>query len=149
MLKDFRAFVLRGNVVDLAIGVVIGAAFTSIVNAIVSGLINPVVSFVGTGSLEEKALCVGGYHKDPETMRQLCDHLFNYGQVLSAMLQFVIVAAVIFFAVVKPVNALMARFKADAPVDETTRDCPECLSTIPRKAGRCMYCTAKVEPVTA
>lgn len=145
MLKDFRAFVLRGNVVDLAVGVVIGAAFTGIVNAIVAGFINPLVSFVGTGDLQEKAFCVGEavIEKTGE-----CAHQFTYGAVLSAMLQFVIVAAVVFFAVVKPLNALMDRFKADAPVEETTRECPECVSRIPKKAIRCMYCTAKIEAVT-
>jgi large conductance mechanosensitive channel len=142
MFKEFRAFVLRGNVVDLAIGVVIGAAFTAIVNAVVSGLINPLTSFIGTGDLDKKFWCAGGVVKTVDD----CAHAFRYGLVLSAMLQFVIVAAVIFFAVVKPLNGLMERFKSDQPQEEATRECPECLSKIPRAARRCAYCTAEVGP---
>src|SRR6266849_10668744 len=105
MLKDFRAFILRGNVVDLAVGGVIGAAFTAIVNAIVTGLINPLVSFASTGSLESKVFCVGtkvvkGVVTNP------CVHPFKYGAVISAAITFVIVAAVVFYFVVKPVNHL-------------------------------------------
>ena len=143
MLKEFRAFILRGNVVDLAVGVVIGAAFTGIINSIVTGLINPLTSFIGTGDLEEKTVCVGEAVKKGTNE---CAHAFAYGQVLSAILQFVIVAAIVFFFVVKPVNSLMARFKAEEPVQATTRECPECLSKIPHAARRCAYCTAQVGP---
>jgi large conductance mechanosensitive channel len=139
MLKEFRQFVLRGNVVDLAVGVVIGAAFATIVNSIVTGFIDPLVGFAGTGGLAKKTFCVGGVagHK--------CPHLFNYGQVISAVISFVLIAAVIFFLVVKPVNSLMERFKADAPQETTTRECPECLSKIPKGARRCAFCTAVVQ----
>ncbi len=138
MFKEFRAFVLRGNVVDLAIGVVIGAAFTAIVNAIVSGLINPLVSFVGTGDLSKKAFCIGcgTSAKHP--------HIFNYGQVISAIITFVIVAAVVFFFVVKPVNHLMEMFKSDQPAEKPMRDCPFCASSIPVSATRCAFCTSQV-----
>ena len=141
MLKEFRAFILRGNVVDLAIGVVIGAAFGAIVTAMVNGLINPLVSFVGTGDLSKKSFC-GGYKIVKGV--QVCAHPFNYGAVLSAMISFVIIAAVVFFFVVKPVNHLMDMFKADQPAEKPTRDCPECLSSIPTAATRCSFCTAKV-----
>jgi large conductance mechanosensitive channel len=141
MLKDFRAFILRGNVVDLAVGLVIGAAFTSIVTAIVSGFINPLVSFASTGSLETKTFCVGT--KLVKGAPQ-CAHLFKYGTVISAIISFVIVAAVVFFFVVKPVNHLTEMFKSDAPAAEPTRDCPECLSSIPLGAKRCAFCTAEV-----
>jgi large conductance mechanosensitive channel len=140
MLKEFRAFVLRGNVVDLAVGVVIGAAFTGIVNAIVNGLINPIVSFVGTGDLASKAFCIG-------TCVGKKGHLFTYGQVFSAMISFVLVAAVVFFFVVKPVNRLMEMFKSDQPAEKVTRECPECLSAIPVAARRCSFCTSEVPAV--
>jgi large conductance mechanosensitive channel len=141
MLKDFRAFILRGNVVDLAVGVVIGAAFGAIVNAIVTGLINPLVSFASTGSLETKFFCVGTkLVKGVPT----CGHLFKYGTVISAIISFLIVAAVVFFFVVKPVNHLTERFKADAPTEKPTRECPECESSIPLTAKRCAFCTAEV-----
>ena len=136
MLKEFRAFVLRGNVVDLAVGVVIGAAFGAIVTALVQGLINPLVSFAGTGDLSKKSFCIGCHTAHP--------HIFVYGQVFSAMISFVIIAAVVFFFVVKPVNHLMEMFKADQPAEKPTRDCPECLSSIPVAAKRCSFCTAEV-----
>jgi large conductance mechanosensitive channel len=145
MLKEFRSFVLRGNVVDLAIGVVIGAAFTGIVNALVKGFINPLIALVTpAGSLEGKSFCIGTVvrHGKP-----VCAHTFVYGDVLSAMLQFLIVAAVIFFFVVKPVNALMERFKGDTPTDDSVRECPMCLSKIPKKARRCAFCAADVGAV--
>lgn len=141
MLKEFRAFVLRGNVVDLAIGVVIGAAFGAIVTAIVNGLINPLVSFVGTGDLSKKSFC-GGYKI--VNAHKVCAHPFNYGGIISAIITFVLVAAVVFFFVVKPVNHLMDMFKAEEPAEKPMRDCPECLSSIPAAAGRCSFCTAKV-----
>ena len=146
MLKEFRAFVLRGNVVDLAVGVVIGAAFTGIVNSVVNSLINPLIGMVGTGSLEKKFWCVGEAVRKAE---QCTGSAFTYGQVLSALLQFVLVAAVVFFFVVKPVNTLMAKFKAEEPKEQTTRECPECLSKIPHAARRCAYCTAQVGPAAA
>ena len=145
MFKEFRAFVLRGSVVDLAIGVVIGAAFTAIVNAIVNGLINPLVSFVGTGDLASKHFCVGSKVVKVGAKTVLtCAHQFNYGQVISAAISFLIVAAVVFFFVVKPVNHLMDMFKAEQPAEKPMRECPECLSSIPAAAARCSFCTAKV-----
>jgi len=138
MFKEFRAFVLRGNVVDLAIGVVIGAAFGAIVTAIVNGLINPLVSFVGTGDLSKKHFCIG------RCTGVAHPHIFVYGQIISAIITFILVAAVVFFFVVKPVNHLMEMFKADEPVEKPMRDCPECLSSIPAAAARCSFCTAKV-----
>jgi large conductance mechanosensitive channel len=138
MFKEFRAFILRGNVVDLAVGVVIGAAFGTIVNAIVNGFIDPLVSFIGTGDLATKSFCSGICTKtDP-------GHLFVYGKVFSAMISFVIIAAVVFFFVVKPVNRLTEMFKSDQPEEKKTRECPECLSSIPVAARRCAFCTAEV-----
>ena len=145
MLKDFRAFILRGNVVDLAVGVVIGAAFGTIVTALVTGLINPLVSFTPSGSLENLKACIGG--TDAKGVHVACLHAFKYGQVLSAILSFVIIAAVVFFFVVKPVNHLTEMFKADKPADKPTRDCPFCESSIPAGATRCAFCTSEVPAV--
>ena len=145
MLKDFRAFILRGNVVDLAVGVVIGAAFGTIVTAIVTGLINPLVSFTPSGSLENMKACISG--TNAKGAHDACLHAFKYGQVLSATLSFVIIAAVVFFFVVKPVNHLTEKFKADKPTEKPMRDCPECESSIPINAKRCAFCTSPVPAV--
>jgi large conductance mechanosensitive channel len=121
ILKEFRAFILRGNLVDLAIAVVIGAAFTAVVNAPDFGTL----SFTINGSQ------------------------FAYGDFLNALLTFLIVAAVVFFLVVRPVNLLMARMRTEPDVDSHTRGCPECLSQIPVAARRCAFCTSEVPPVAA
>jgi large conductance mechanosensitive channel len=132
MLREFRAFVLRGNVVDLAVGVVIGAAFTAVVNALVKDFITPLVAAVGGKSnFATLAFTINGSR-------------FAYGDFINALLTFLIVAAVVFFLVVKPVNALMDRFRPETPPDATTRGCPECLSSIPAAARRCAFCTAAV-----
>jgi large conductance mechanosensitive channel len=140
MLKEFRAFILRGNVVDLAVGIVIGAAFKSIVDAFVAGFIDPLVSFFGTGDLASKSICVG------RVVKGVCPHEFRYGALLSAMISFVLIAAVVFFLVVKPINHLTEMFKTDKPAEQQTRECPECLSSIPVRARRCSFCTATVVP---
>jgi large conductance mechanosensitive channel len=135
MLKDFRQFILRGNLVDLAVAVVIGAAFGAVVSAMVADLITPFVAAVA-GKPDFNAL-------------QFTIHgsTFHYGHFLNALLSFLIVAAVVFFLVIKPVNALMARYRTEPPVDPpSTRKCPECLSEIPTEARRCAFCTAEVAP---
>ena len=134
MFKEFRKFILRGNVVDLAVGIVIGAAFTGVVNSFVSNVINPLVSVFYSGTEFSKATFIIG------------DSTFKYGDFLNSLLSFLIVAAVIFFFVVKPINSLTERFarskETEAP---TTRKCPECLSEIPNEASRCKFCTAKID----
>ncbi len=134
MLKDFRDFVLRGNVLDLAVGVVIGAAFGAVVTSLVADLITPIIGAVG-GSRDFSALhfTVNG-------------SAFRYGHFLNAVIAFVLIAAAVFFLIVRPVNALMARFKTEADVNTPTRPCPECLSQIPAPARRCAFCTAEVAP---
>src|SRR3954447_5093081 len=119
VLKDFREFILRGNLVDLAIAVVIGAAFGALVAAMVADLVTPLIAAIG-GKPDFNALSF-----------QINGSTFRYGHFLNAVVAFLIVAAVIFFVVIKPVNALMARRKVDTPADATTRACPECLSDIP------------------
>jgi large conductance mechanosensitive channel len=132
MLKDFREFIVRGNLVDLAVAVVIGTAFTAVVTALVKGLVTPLIAAVGG---------------EPDFSRltfTINDSVFRYGDFLNALITFLIVAAVLFYLVIKPVNALLARLRPEPPLVEETRGCPECLSKIPLAAKRCMYCTAAV-----
>lgn len=137
-LGDFKTFLLRGNVVDLAVGIVIGAAFTSVVNALVKDLITPLIP-AGNTSLATWTL-PGIFHNSP----------FLVGDFINAVISFLIVAFVVFFFVVKPVNVLTERFTPrKAPEAPTTRECPFCLSTVPLKATRCAYCTAQLPPAEA
>ena len=130
MLKGFRAFVLRGNVVDLAIAVVIGAAFGAVVTALVSDFITPIIAaFGGQPDFSALYFTINGSK-------------FAYGHFLNAVISFLIIAAVVYFFVVVPVNKLMARFKPTAEQPTPTKDCPYCLSSIPVAAVRCAFCTA-------
>ena len=132
MLKDFKAFILRGNVIDLAVGVAIGAAFTTVIASFTQNLLTPLLAIPGdAASFAELDFTLSGSR-------------FAYGAVIDALISFVIIAAVLFFFVVRPVNHLMARRKTEPDVESTTRDCPECLSSIPRAATRCAFCTAEV-----
>ena len=131
MLKDFRAFVLRGNVVDLAVAVVIGAAFGAVVNSLVKDLLTPLIAIPGKTDFSELKFTIN-------------HSTFNYGNFLNALIAFLTIAAAVFFFVVRPLNHLMTRFKTEPEVESTTRDCPECLSSIPKAATRCAFCSAKV-----
>ncbi len=133
MLKDFRQFILRGNLVDLAVAVVIGAAFGAVVSALVADLVTPLIAAIG-GKPDFNALTF-----------TIHGSTFRYGHFLNALISFLTVAAVVFFLVIKPVNALLSRARAEPPVDPpSTRECPECLSEIPTAAGRCAFCTAEI-----
>ncbi len=134
MLKGFRDFILKGNVVDLAVAVVLGTAFAAVVGALVEGIITPLIGAI-IGEPDFGGLTF--------TIR---DSEFFYGSVINALITFVAVAAVIYFFVVQPMNTLMERLRPGKPVDEPTRACPECLSDIPQKARRCAFCTAQVTP---
>jgi len=134
MLREFRAFLLRGNLVDLAVAVVIGTAFTVVVSAFVKDLITPLIA------------AIGGQPDFGDLDLTIHGSRFAYGDFLNALIAFVIVAAVIFL-VVKPVNALMALMKTEPDVDSETRACPECLSQIPREATRCAFCTSEVPAI--
>jgi large conductance mechanosensitive channel len=137
ILKEFRAFILRGNLVDLAVAVVIGTAFTAVITALVRDLITPLVAAVfGEPLFDTLSFSINGSR-------------FAYGDFLNAALTFLIVAAVVFFLVVKPVNLLMARMRTEPDVDSHTRGCPECLSQIPVAARRCAFCTSEVPPPAA
>jgi large conductance mechanosensitive channel len=133
-VKDFKEFLLRGNLVELAVAVVIGVAFAALVNSFVENLVTPLIAALG-GEQDFSALTF-----------TINDSVFRYGAFVNALLSFLIIAAVIYFFVVKPVNALMARRKSEGPLDEATRECPECLSSIPAAARRCAFCTAQLSP---
>jgi large conductance mechanosensitive channel len=137
MLKEFKAFLLRGNVVDLAVGVVIGLAFGAVITALVADLITPLIAAIG-GNRDFSALQFT-VHKST----------FRYGDFINAVVAFVVIAAAVFFLVVVPVNRLMARRRTERDVEATTRECPECLSEIPVGARRCSFCTSEVAPATA
>ena len=129
-VKDFKEFLLRGNLVDMAVGIVIGVAFAAVVTALVGDLITPLIAAIGgKPDFGNLTFTINKSH-------------FLYGAFINAVLTFVIIAAVIFFLVVKPVNALMARYKTEPDVEQTTKDCPHCLSSIPIGASKCAFCTA-------
>ena len=140
MLKDFKAFILRGNVIDLAIGVVIGAAFATVIGSFTDGIISPLLGLFGDANFDTLDACIGdcGFDEAGKPVGSL----FAYGKLLTALITFLITAAVLFFFVVKPVNHLMARRKTEPEVDSTVKECPRCLSSIPTAASRCAFCAA-------
>jgi large conductance mechanosensitive channel len=142
-VDGFKKFVLRGNVVDLAVGVVIGAAFAAVVNTFVTGVITPLIGLLGNQNFDRMGLCLQGSCPVDEKTGIPTGHVLLYGSVITALLSFLIVAAVIYFAVVKPVNRLMERYKTEPEVEQTTKECPECLSSIPMAAVRCAFCTVE------
>jgi large conductance mechanosensitive channel len=130
VLKGFRDFILRGNVLDLAVAVIIGTAFTAIVNSVVKDLINPLIAaVVGKPDFSALVLHVNG-------------GAITYGNFLNALISFLLMAGVVYFAIVLPANTLMARLKGPEAV--TTKPCPQCLSDVPLAATRCKYCTQPV-----
>jgi large conductance mechanosensitive channel len=132
MIKGFRDFILRGNVVDLAIAVVIGAAFTAIITALVTDIINPLIAaLVQKPDFSALVLNVNG-------------GIIKYGDFLNAAISFLIIAFVVYFFVVLPVNTLMAKFHPKPDVPPTTKPCPQCLSDIPLAATRCSHCAQLV-----
>jgi len=134
MLKEFREFILRGNLVDLAVAVVIGTAFTAVVTAFVTNIVTPIIA------------AIGGEPDFSGLKFKINGSEFGYGAFINALIAFLIIAAVVFFFVIKPVNLLMSRFQPDTAVDVQTRACPECMSDIPIAARRCAFCTAPVAP---
>lgn len=137
VMKDFKTFLLRGNVVDLAVAVVIGAAFGALIDALVRDLLTPVIALIfGKPNFAALSFTINGSH-------------FLYGDFINYLISFVSIAAAVFFFVVQPINALMARRKTQPDVDSETRPCTECLSDIPREARRCAYCTSQQQPLPA
>jgi large conductance mechanosensitive channel len=137
MVKEFKDFLLRGNVVDLAVGIVIGVAFGAVVTALVRDLLTPIVAAI-IGKPDFSNLVFTIHHG-----------AFHYGDFINSLIAFVSIAAAVFFFVVKPVNALMARRKTGLDTESETRPCTECLSEIPRQARRCAFCTSPQEGVAA
>jgi large conductance mechanosensitive channel len=132
MIKDFKAFILRGNVIDLAVAVAIGAAFTAVIASFTANIITPLLAIPGdAANFSELDFTISG-------------SVFRYGVVINALISFVMVAAVLFFFVVRPINQFMAKRRTEPDVDTPTRECPECLSSIPEPARRCAFCTAVV-----
>lgn len=133
-MKGFRTFLLRGNVVDLAIGVVIGVAFGSVITAFVKDLVTPLIAaFGGKPDFATLAFTINNSR-------------FAYGDFFNALIAFLIVSTVIYFFVVLPYTALVARSHKEPPPDPTIKKCPECLSDIPIEARRCAYCGQPLEP---
>jgi len=139
-VDGFKKFLLRGNVVDLAVAVVIGAAFGVVVTAFVAAFITPLVGLAtgAAGDFTEASFCVAGDCGAGGDGVQ-----FPYGQFVQALLSFLIIAAVVYFLVVRPVTRLMERYKTEPEVDSITKQCPECLSSIPVPASRCAFCTVE------
>ena len=133
-MKGFKQFLMRGNVVDLAVAVVAGAAFGAVVSALVKDLITPIIAaFVGKPDFSAIQFSINGSK-------------FLIGDFINAVVSFVLIMAAVYFFVVLPVNTLMARLRrGEAPPDPTTKECPECLSTIPIAAQRCAFCTIPLE----
>jgi large conductance mechanosensitive channel len=136
-MSGFKKFILRGNLVDLAVAFVIGVAFAALVKSLVEDFITPVLGLIG-GS--------GTFGGRSFTIRK---SVFNYGDFVNAVIAFVIMAAVVYYFVVMPFGKLLDRFKKEPEPDAPTRECPECLSSIPAAARRCSFCTAVSEPSPA
>jgi large conductance mechanosensitive channel len=139
-LGDFQKFILRGNVVDLAVGVVIGAAFSGLVQGFVGDFLQPligaIIAYITQGQTQSLDLYVSGP--------------FRWGHFIGLSISFLLTAVVLYFFVVKPINFLQDRYDRLRPKREeapTTRECPFCLSTVARAATRCAYCTAQLPPV--
>jgi large conductance mechanosensitive channel len=137
MLRDFRSFLLRGNVVDLAVAVVVGAAFGAVVTALVRDLLTPIIALIfGKPNFSNLSFTINSSH-------------FLYGDFLNFLFAFLTVAAAVFFFVVQPVNALVRRARSKPDEDADTRPCTECLSEIPREARKCAFCASPQQPLTA
>jgi len=135
MLRDFKNFISRGNVVDLAIAVVLGTAFAAVVKALVADILTPIVA------------AIFGDHNFAGLTFTINGSTFLYGDFINAVITFVSVAAAIFFFVVKPLLVMNARRQRGQADDSDTRACTECLSDIPKAARRCAFCTAEQIPI--
>lgn len=132
VFDEFKQFILRGNVIDLAVAVVIGAAFNNVVQSLVKDLITPLLAAIGgQPDFSKYSFTING-------------SVFLYGDFLNALISFLILAAVVFFFVIKPINTLVSLARKEKPADPTTKKCPECLSEIPIDASRCAHCAQKI-----
>ena len=126
-MKDFKEFLLRGNLITTAVAFVIGLAFADVIRAFVADIITPIIA------------AIGGNPDFSQLHFTINSSVFLYGSFLNALITFVVVAAVLFYLVVKPTNAFMNRAKTEPPVDETVKQCPHCLSSIPAEASVCAF----------
>ncbi len=129
ILKEFKSFLLRGNVVDLAVGVVVGAAFGTVVSSLVKNILTPLIAAIAkVPDFSGLKFTING-------------SVFMYGDFINALISFILVAAAVFFFVIKPMNILIAKSRKEPPADPTTKKCTECLSDMPISAKRCAHCT--------
>lgn len=134
MLKGFKAFLMRGNLIELAVAFVIGAAFGAVVQALVKDFITPLIAAIaGKQDFSSLYFTVNGSR-------------FLYGAFINSVIAFILIAAAVYFFVVVPVTKVVERSRRGAPVDPTVKTCPHCLSEIPVAATRCAYCTADLQP---
>ena len=156
MLKDFKAFIMRGNVVDMAVGIIIGAAFGPIINSLVKDVIMPPVG-LALGKVDFANLFVvlkdgttPGPYASLSAAQAAGAVSINYGFFINTVINFIIIAAVVFFFIVRPIARMNARQDAKkpaaAPAAPTTKECPYCLSSVPIKATRCPNCTSQLPP---
>jgi large conductance mechanosensitive channel len=133
-MNDFKAFLMRGNVVDLAVAVVIGVAFGAVVTSLVEDLVTPIIALIfGKPDFSNLTFTIS-------------DTVFRYGSFINALISFATIAAAVFFFVVMPYNKFTAMMRKEPSPDPTVRKCPECLSDIPVEASRCAFCTTQVQP---
>ncbi len=132
ILAGFKQFILRGNVVDLAVGVIMGASFNLVVTALVKDLLTPSIAAVfAAPNFAGLYFTINGSQ-------------FMYGELINTLISFLLTAIAVYFFVVTPINTLISRMRTEPPADPTTKKCPECLSDIPLTAHRCAYCTQVV-----
>ena len=152
MLKDFRAFIMRGNVIDMAVGIIIGAAFGPIVSSLVKDIIMPPIG-LALGKVDFANLLIvikqgttPGPYSSLAAAQAAGAVSINYGTFINTIINFIIIAAVVFFFIVRPIAKMNAPKKAPAaaPAPPTTKECPFCASTIPVKATRCPNCTSQL-----
>jgi large conductance mechanosensitive channel len=136
MNTGFKQFLLRGNVIDLAVAVVIGGAFGTVVSALVKDLLTPLLAAIG-GQPDFSALAF-----------TINGSRFAYGDFINAILSFLIISGVIYFLIVLPISTLVARSKAEQPASSKLRQCPECLSNVPLEARRCSFCTSQISSIS-
>lgn len=128
MLNDFKVFILRGNVLDLAVGVVIGAAFGDVVDSLVADVLTPLLAIPGETNFDRLSVSIGG-------------GVITYGVFLNTLFSFLTIAAAVFFFIVRPLGKLMSRRGVELDVASQTKQCPHCLSEIPQRAAVCSFCT--------
>ncbi|MDD4230709.1 MAG: large conductance mechanosensitive channel protein MscL [Dehalococcoidales bacterium] len=151
MIKDFKAFIMRGNVVDMAVGIIVGAAFGAIVTSLVNDVIMPPIGLV-LGNIDFSDLMIvlkegatPGPYESLAAAKEAGAVTLNYGAFINTLIIFLIIAAVVFFFIVRPIAKLAARDKEAVPAVPTTKDCPFCYTSIPINAKRCPNCTSELE----